>query len=96
MSGAQINNAPQDQVGDWDGNTQAQVVGHGSSPTQEQDQDEVQVSKPTNVNVSPSTVVQVSGHEQVADTGSTQINNAPQDQEGDWEDNTQAQVVGKP
>lgn len=68
---------------------------HDGSPTQVQNQDEVQVSKPTNTNVSPSTVVQIGGKEQIANTGSNQTNNANQTQAGDWQDNTQAQVVGK-
>jgi hypothetical protein len=90
----QTNNADQNQVGDWDGNSQNQEVGSHSSPTQEQDQDEVQVSKPTNANFSPANVLQVGGGTQIAATGPTQTNNANQNQEGDWEDNTQNQVVG--
>ncbi|MGW5642631.1 hypothetical protein ACWEV3_16395 [Saccharopolyspora sp. NPDC003752] len=90
----QTNNADQDQEGDWDGNAQAQLVKDDGSPTQVQNQDEIQVSKPTNTNVSPANVIQIGGKEQVANTGSTQTNNANQNQVGDWEDNTQAQVVG--
>ncbi|MEU6265848.1 hypothetical protein [Saccharopolyspora shandongensis] len=90
----QTNNADQDQDGDWDGNAQAQLVKDDGSPTQVQNQDEIQVSKPTNTNVSPSNVIQIGGEEQIANTGSTQTNNANQTQAGDWQDNTQAQVVG--
>ncbi|PKW14257.1 hypothetical protein [Saccharopolyspora spinosa] len=92
---SQTNNADQDQDGDWDGNAQAQLVKDGGSPTQVQNQNEIQVSKPTNTNVSPSTVVQIGGKEQIANTGSNQTNNANQTQAGDWQDNTQAQLVRK-
>ncbi|MDA3627385.1 hypothetical protein OU415_18205 [Saccharopolyspora sp. WRP15-2] len=66
----------------------------GGSPTQQQNQDEIQVSKPTNNNVSPSVVVQQGNGDHTANTGPTQTNNADQAQAGDWEDNTQAQAVG--
>ncbi|MGW1676434.1 hypothetical protein [Saccharopolyspora sp. NPDC002376] len=90
---SQVNNANQTQAGDWEDNTQAQSVEDDGSPTQVQNQNEVQVSKPTNNNTSPSVVVQQGNGDHVANTGPSQTNNADQDQAGDWDGNAQVQEV---